>query len=151
MNDADQVYVVDDDAAIRDSLARLLRSTGVDAACFATIAQFTRAPRPDRCACLLLDVRLPGASGLDLQDQLNRDGMALPVIFMTGYGDIPMTVRAMKGGAVAKSPSKSTVAMRCAKCRRRLSPTWCAWQKRSAAPDTKVLFRRIAWRGMLAG
>jgi FixJ family two-component response regulator len=97
---ADLVYVVDADAAIRDSLSRLLRSVGMDVACFATIAAFMQAPRPDRCACLLLDVRLQGASGLDLQDQLNRDGIALPVIFMTGHGDIPMTVRAMKGGAV---------------------------------------------------
>jgi FixJ family two-component response regulator len=96
----DLVYVVDDDADIRASLARLLRASGMDAACFATIAAFTQAPRADRCACLLLDVRLQGASGLDLQDQLNRDGVTLPVIFMTGFGDIPMTVRAMKGGAV---------------------------------------------------
>jgi len=97
---ADLVYVVDDDTDIRDSLSRLLRSVGMEVACYATIAAFTQAPRPDRCACLLLDVRLQGASGLDLQDQLNRDGIALPVVFMTGYGDIPMTVRAMKGGAI---------------------------------------------------
>lgn len=97
---ADMVYVVDDDADIRDSLSRLLRSVGMDVACFATIAAFTQAPRPDRTACLLLDVRFQGGSGLELQDQLNHDGIALPVIFMTGYGDIPMTVRAMKGGAV---------------------------------------------------
>jgi FixJ family two-component response regulator len=96
----DMVYVVDDDADVRDSLARLLRSIGLDVVCFATIAAFTQAARPDRCACLLLDVRLQGTSGLDLQDQLNRDGVTIPVIFMTGYGDIPMTVRAMKGGAV---------------------------------------------------
>lgn len=96
----DLVYVVDDDADIRDSLSRLLRSIGLDVACFATIAAFTQAARADRCACLLLDVRLQGTSGLDLQDQLNRDGVTIPVIFMTGYGDIPMTVRAMKGGAI---------------------------------------------------
>jgi FixJ family two-component response regulator len=64
------------------------------------VADFARARRPDVCSCLLLDVRLQGASGLDLQDQLNRDGVPLPVVFMTGFGDIPMTVRAMKGGAV---------------------------------------------------
>lgn len=94
------VYVVDDDADVRDSLSRLLRSVGMDAACFATVAAFLEAPRADRCACLLLDVRLQGTSGLELQDQLNRDGVAIPIIFMTGHGDIPMTVRAMKGGAV---------------------------------------------------
>jgi FixJ family two-component response regulator len=96
----EHVYVVDDDAGVRDGLSRLLRSVGMDVACFATVADFAQAPRPDACSCLLLDVRLPGASGLDLQDQLNRDGVALPVVFMTGFGDIPMTVRAMKGGAV---------------------------------------------------
>lgn len=97
----DLVHVVDDDAGVRDSLARLLRSVGMDVACYAGIAEFAQAPRPDVCSCLLLDVRLPGAtSGLDLQDQLNRDGVTLPVVFMTGFGDIPMSVRAMKGGAV---------------------------------------------------
>jgi FixJ family two-component response regulator len=94
------VYVVDDDADVRASLSTLLRSVGMDVAGYASVADFARAPRPDVCSCLLLDVRLPGASGLDLQDQLNRDGVALPVVFMTGFGDIPMTVRAMKGGAV---------------------------------------------------
>jgi FixJ family two-component response regulator len=94
------VYVVDDDAGVRASLSTLLRSVGMDVAGYASVADFARAPRPDVCSCLLLDVRLPGASGLDLQDQLNRDGVALPVVFMTGFGDIPMTVRAMKGGAV---------------------------------------------------
>jgi FixJ family two-component response regulator len=94
------VYVVDDDADVRDSLARLLRSVGMDAACYGSVAEFAEAPRPEVCSCLLLDVRLQGNSGLDLQDQLNRDGAALPVVFMTGFGDIPMTVRAMKSGAV---------------------------------------------------
>jgi FixJ family two-component response regulator len=94
------VHVVDDDAEVRDSLSRLLRSVGMQVACYPSVAEFARAARPEVCSCLLLDVRLQGASGLDLQDQLNRDGAPLPVIFMTGYGDIPMTVRAMKGGAV---------------------------------------------------
>lgn len=97
----DLVYVVDDDAGVRDSLSGLLRSVGMDVAGFASVADFLAAPRRDCCSCLLLDVRLQGAaSGLDLQDQLNRDGVPLPVVFMTGFGDIPMTVRAMKGGAV---------------------------------------------------
>jgi FixJ family two-component response regulator len=94
------VYVVDDDAGVRDSLSRLLRSVGMDVSAYASVADFARAPRPDVCSCLLLDVRLQGASGFDLQDQLNRDGVPLPVVFMTGFGDIPMTVRAMKGGAI---------------------------------------------------
>jgi FixJ family two-component response regulator len=94
------VYVVDDDAGVRDSLSRLLRSVGMEVAACGSVADFARAPRPDVCSCLLLDVRLQGASGLDLQDQLNRDGVPLPVVFMTGFGDIPMSVRAMKAGAV---------------------------------------------------
>jgi FixJ family two-component response regulator len=94
------VHVVDDDAEVRDSLSRLLRSVGMEVALYPSVGDFLRAPRPEVCSCLLLDVRLQGASGLDLQDQLNREGIALPVIFMTGFGDIPMTVRAMKGGAV---------------------------------------------------
>jgi FixJ family two-component response regulator len=94
------VYVVDDDAGVRDSLSRLLRSVGMEVAVYGSVADFARVRRPDVCSCLLLDVRLQGASGLDLQDQLNRDGVPLPVVFMTGFGDIPMTVRAMKGGAV---------------------------------------------------
>lgn len=97
----DLVYVVDDDAGVRDSLSGLLRSVGMDVAGFASVPEFLQAPRANRCSCLLLDVRLQGAvSGLDLQDQLNRDGATLPVVFMTGFGDIPMTVRAMKSGAV---------------------------------------------------
>ena len=97
----ERVYVVDDDADVRDSLSRLLRSVGMEVACFASIDEFAQAPRPDVCSCLLLDVRLQGAAnGLDFQAQLNRDGVTLPLVFMTGFGDIPMTVRAMKGGAV---------------------------------------------------
>jgi FixJ family two-component response regulator len=94
------VHVVDDDEAMRDALARLLRSVGMQVACHASVAEFDAAPRPDVPSCLLLDVRMHGASGLDLQDRLNREGGGPPVVFMTGHGDIPMTVRAMKGGAV---------------------------------------------------
>lgn len=97
----DMVYIVDDDADVRDSLSRLFRSVGMDVVCCASVAEFMATARADCCSCLLLDVRLQGAaSGLDFQAQLNRDGVTLPVIFMTGFGDIPMSVRAMKGGAV---------------------------------------------------
>lgn len=92
------VIVVDDDRAVREALDSLLRSVGFAVRMFATVADLlTDGARGD---CLVLDVRLPGVSGLDFQDQLARDGLAPPVIFITGHGDIPMTVRAMKAGAV---------------------------------------------------
>ena len=94
------VFIVDDDAGLRTALASLLASVGMRTACFASVAEFLAHPAPDGPSCLLLDVRLPGGSGLDLQAELNRNNNALPVVFMTGHGDIPMSVRAMKAGAV---------------------------------------------------
>jgi FixJ family two-component response regulator len=94
------VFVVDDDESMRRSLATLLRSVGLDARVFASPQEFMRAERPDAPGCLVLDVRLPGMSGLAFQDQLATSGIALPIIFITGHGDVPMTVRAMKAGAV---------------------------------------------------
>jgi FixJ family two-component response regulator len=94
------VYIVDDEAPLRDAISSLLRSVGMRIAAHASVAEFLAAPRPELTSCLLLDVRLQGASGLDFQAELNRDGVALPIIFMTGHGDIPMSVRAMKAGAI---------------------------------------------------
>jgi FixJ family two-component response regulator len=94
------VIVVDDDAGLRDALSSLFRSIGLKVELFGSAAEFLAAPLPDVPRCLVLDIRLPGVSGLDFQSQLVRSGMHMPVIFMTGYGDIPMTVRAMKAGAV---------------------------------------------------
>jgi FixJ family two-component response regulator len=94
------VYIVDDEAPLRDAISSLLRSVGMRIAAHASVAEFLAAPRPEVTSCLLLDVRLQGASGLDFQAELNRDGVALPIIFMTGHGDIPMSVRAMKAGAI---------------------------------------------------
>ena len=94
------VFVVDDDPAMRRSLENLLRSVGLRVAAFATAQDFLRAPRPNRPGCLVLDVRLPGLSGLDLQKQLIEANRDIPIVFITGHGDIPMTVRAMKAGAV---------------------------------------------------
>lgn len=94
------VFIVDDDAGLRDALSSLLRSVGLNVATFASAAEFIAAPRPDIPCCLLLDVRLQGSSGLDFQVELNRDKIELPIVFMTGHGDIPMSVRAMKAGAV---------------------------------------------------
>lgn len=93
------VFVVDDDPSMRRSLESLLRSVGNDVRLFSSAQDFMQAARPDVPSCLVLDVRLPGMSGLTFQQELVKAGIALPVIFITGYGDVPMTVRAMKAGA----------------------------------------------------
>jgi FixJ family two-component response regulator len=94
------VLVVDDDPDLRASVGRLLRSLGIDTQLFASISDFLNSDPPDSPACLVLDVRLPGQSGLDLQRELAAANRELPIIFITGHGDIPMTVQAMKGGAI---------------------------------------------------
>jgi len=94
------VFVVDDDASMRRSLDTLLRSVGLDVQLFSSAQEFMPAKRPDVPGCIVLDVRLPGMSGLAFQEELAKTGVALPVIFVTGHGDVPMTVRAMKAGAV---------------------------------------------------
>jgi FixJ family two-component response regulator len=94
------VFVVDDDAPMRASLQNLLRSVGLRVEAFASAQEFLRSTRPDVPSCLVLDVRLPGLSGLELQQRLAEGDMAMPIIFITGHGDIPMTVQAMKAGAV---------------------------------------------------
>jgi FixJ family two-component response regulator len=94
------VIVVDDDPAIREALARLLRSVGLQARSFGSVAEFQKAGRPDGPACLVLDVRLPGPSGLDFQRDLAESDLRLPTVFITGHGDISMSVQAMKLGAI---------------------------------------------------
>src|SRR6201981_2597894 len=94
------VFVVDDDRSVREGLADLINSIGMNVEAFGSAQEFLRHKRPDAPACLVLDVRLPGPSGLDLQRQLGRSEHPIPVIFITGHGDIPMSVRAMKEGAV---------------------------------------------------
>ena len=94
------VFVVDDDLAVRRSTERLIRSIGLEVQTFASAREFLRNPRPERPACLVLDVRMPGLSGMDLQRDLSKSGIHIPIIFITGHGDIPMSVRAMKAGAV---------------------------------------------------
>jgi len=94
------VFVVDDDISIRDALCTLIRSVGLEVRTFTSAAEFLNAALPDVPTCLVLDVRLPGLSGLDLQRELSRTGMHIPIIFISGHGDVPMTVRAMKAGAV---------------------------------------------------
>jgi len=92
--------IVDDDAAVRDALHELMLSAGLQPVCFASTRDLLDADVLDRPGCLILDVRMPGASGLDLQHQLAARGNPKPIIFLTGHGDIPMTVQAMKSGAV---------------------------------------------------
>jgi FixJ family two-component response regulator len=94
------VFVVDDDAPLRESLKNLIRSVGLRVEAFASAQEFLRTKRPDLAGCLVLDVRLPGLSGLDLQKRIAEAEMEIPIIFITGHGDIPMTVQAMKAGAV---------------------------------------------------
>jgi FixJ family two-component response regulator len=94
------VFVVDDDVSIREALRNLLRSVGLQVKTFDTAQQFMADGRPDTPGCLVLDVRLPGLSGLDLQRELAKAGIDIPIVFITGHGDIPMSVRAMKAGAV---------------------------------------------------
>ena len=94
------VFVVDDDASLRESISDLIRSVGLHVEAFASAPEFLRSKRPDVPGCLVLDVRLKGVSGLELQKQMAEADMEIPIIFMTGHGDIPMTVQAMKAGAV---------------------------------------------------
>src|SRR6202040_2646099 len=98
--DAPTVFVVDDDASVRASIQGLLRSAKLRCASFATAEEFLRNKPPDGPSCLVLDVSLPGVNGLDFQRQLGDAGIQIPIIFITGHGDIPMTVKAMKSGAV---------------------------------------------------
>jgi FixJ family two-component response regulator len=94
------VFVIDDDESVRGALARLFRSVGLQTEVFGSAAEFLQGKLPDVPSCLVLDVRLPGQSGLDFQAALAKANIHIPIIFMTGHGDIPMTVRAMKGGAI---------------------------------------------------
>ncbi len=94
------VLIVDDDEDMRSALRELMLSVGIDACCFGSTKELLHADLPERPGCLILDVRMPGASGLDLQQHLTLNGNTRPVIFLTGHGDIAMTVQAMKAGAV---------------------------------------------------
>jgi FixJ family two-component response regulator len=94
------VFVVDDDPSVRRSLKRLIKSAGFTVESFASAQEFLERPRPDIPGCLVLDIHMPGVSGLDLQDELAAAEVNLPIIFLTGYGTVPASVRAMKAGAV---------------------------------------------------
>jgi FixJ family two-component response regulator len=94
------VVVIDDDALVREAVSDLLRTVGLQSKLFASVPDFLKWERPDAPCCLVLDVRLPGLSGLDFQSELNKGNTQIPIVFMTAHGDIPMSVRAMKSGAV---------------------------------------------------
>jgi FixJ family two-component response regulator len=94
------VYVIDDDAALRDALSSLFRSVGLQVQPFASASELLKGKLPETPGCLVLDIRLPGVSGLDFQAHLATAGIHMPIVFMTGHGDIPMSVRAMKAGAI---------------------------------------------------
>jgi FixJ family two-component response regulator len=98
------VFVIDDDPSVRDALAGLLRSVGLNVFSFGSTQEFLQSERPDLPGCLVLDVRLPGRSGLDFQRELAQTGIHLPIVFITGHGDIPMSVRAIKAGAIEFLP-----------------------------------------------
>jgi len=100
VGDAIKVFIIDDDADVRESIEELVESVGLHAESFASAQEFLSSKRPDGPSCLVLDVRLPGISGLDLQNELRRAGIRIPIIFITGHADIPMTVQAMKSGAI---------------------------------------------------
>lgn len=94
------VFVIDDDISVRQAIEGMVKSVGLRARTFPSAQEFLQAPQDDGPSCLVLDVRLPGVSGLDFQRELARLGIRIPIIFVTGFGDVPMSVRAMKGGAV---------------------------------------------------
>jgi FixJ family two-component response regulator len=94
------IFVVDDDASVRDALTNLLDSVGLHAQVFGSTEEFWNTPRPNTPSCLVLDVRLPGVNGLDFQEALEKSGVSIPIIFITAHGDVPMTSRAMKAGAI---------------------------------------------------
>lgn len=94
------VFIVDDDEAVRDALGMLLRASGMNVQTFGSASAFLKFYRPQRSGCLLLDIRMPGMSGPDLQDELHKRQISIPIIFLTGHGDVPMAVRALKKGAL---------------------------------------------------
>lgn len=102
--DASTVYLVDDDRSMRDAISSLVRSVGLNVETFASANEFLEHTRSEACACLVLDVRMPRMSGFDLQHALKKNGVDIPIIFITGHGDIPMAVRAIKSGALEFLP-----------------------------------------------
>jgi FixJ family two-component response regulator len=98
--DNSMVFIIDDDASVRDAISNLLESVGLNAQTFGSTEEFLAAPRTETASCLILDVMLPGMRGLEFQEMLKKNGVSIPIIFITAHGDIPMTSKAMKAGAI---------------------------------------------------
>ena len=123
------VFVVDDDRSIRESLRDLLCSIGLNVQTFASAQAFLTSQRPDVPSCLVLDVQLPGLSGLDLQQELAKVQCQIPIIFITGHGDIPMTVRAMKAGAIELPHQTVPATTTCSTPSSRRLPVPASWRQ----------------------
>ena len=151
------VFIVDDDAAVRQSLALLIRSMGMPVETFESAQVFLGACDPERPGCLVLDIRMPGISGLELQEELQRRGVTLPIIFITGHGDIPMSVRAMKAGAVDFLPKPVDGGQLLAAIAQALAGDEAARRRRAVEADRRRRFdqlttrEREVMRGVLRG
>ena len=141
MTDDPVVYVIDDDASFRKAVSRLLRSAGLEVEALASAREFLKNPEVDRPSCLVLDVRMPGPSGMDLQAALREAGREIPIVFMTGHGDVFTSVRAMKGGAVdfLEKPFRAHELLACVK--RGLARSR---QSRAEGAERAVVERRFA-------
>jgi FixJ family two-component response regulator len=140
------VFIVDDDQLFRRSTERLLRTAGLNVQPFASAGEFLKSPRPDGPACLVLDVRMPGLSGMDLQRELTQSGIRIPIIFITGHGDIPMSVRAMKAGAeeFLTKPFRSRVLLDAV--RAAIERDRSAHKERSETADLRKRFEQLTPR-----
>ncbi len=140
------VFIVDDDKLFRRALERLIRAAGLNVQPFASAADFLKSPRPEGPACLVLDVRMPGLSGMDLQRELTRSGIQIPIIFITGHGDIPMSVRAMKAGAVEflTKPFRGRVLLDAV--RAAIERDLLAHKERSETADLRVRYEQLTPR-----
>ena len=140
------VFVVDDDPSVRRSTERLIRSAGLKVQTFASGRDFLKHPRPESPACLVLDVRMPGLSGMDLQQELGNSGLDIPIIFISAHGDIPMTVRAIKAGAVEflPKPVRSNVLLDAV--RAAIERDRAASQERSATGELRERYEQLTPR-----
>jgi FixJ family two-component response regulator len=140
------VFIVDDDQLFRRSTERLIRTAGLNVQPFASAGDFLKSPRPEGPACLVLDVRMPGLSGMDLQRELIQSGIQIPIIFITGHGDIPMSVRAMKAGAVEflTKPFRSRVLLDAV--RAAIERDRSAHQQRSETADLRERYEQLTPR-----